>query len=113
MTKHDDELPATPGWLAEFLWTSTTADVLSFGAHVGISGQEIDASAQGAALLDGSPAAARMLELPFVRRYRRRDGSMDRARFIADFAAWPPIANRVAELKAERQRNEAGSVSRS
>ena len=102
-----DALPPTPDWLADFLWSphTTGADVLSFARHVGISAETIRRRAEIAPDIlaeHGETTAVRVLDRPFVEHYRTRGSHMDRARFLADLASWPPIAGRVAELKAAK-----------
>lgn len=102
-----DRLPATPAWLTDFLWGehATGADVLSFAKHIGIAPGAIVRRAEIAGELAaeaGGDAAARAIERPFVEHYRTTGQHLDFRRFVADLASWPPIANRVAELRAQK-----------
>lgn len=65
-------------------------DVLSFLDVAGLSG-----------LLDRVPPERFWPE--FRRHYTATDGSIDERRFAQDLAIWPPMASRVAELRAGRE----------
>jgi len=106
-----DSLPATPVWLRDFLFGNeedlgmTGANIVSFAKHIGLDGDDTATRCQAFGIVEDqydTTAAARMIEVPFVAHYRTTGKHLDYRRFVADFASWPPIANRVAYLKAER-----------